>query len=359
MLQRFWVRGIRNLAEQRIELSPTVTIVTGVNNQGKTNFLEGIYFSIAGKPIPGESVSDLCAFGENAGSIGIDWYSEGRQNRLYRTLGASLSAMLDGVSISQSTLSKKIRTEYWSADIIRSFQESADLRRGLLDLAGSRCDASYRQLLMKYNRILAQRNAALKSKSIRLVELYTQPLIEVSYQFVVMRQRVLSDIFGMVNQWIPFFFGDQIVPLEANLVLKHTHPSDYKGVLDRYFSEFRDKELALGYTTAGAHRDDFDVLSGSKSVIRFMSRGINRIVSILVHMSILEKESASGIPVVLLLDDVFVEIAEELRDRLCAFVFSKYQCVYATTEFPRAFDDNDLKIYTISRGILSSHGAIK
>ena len=58
MVNKVWIKGFRNLVEQVVTLHPRVTVVLGPNNQGKTNFLEAVYFLMTGKS-PAKAQSDM------------------------------------------------------------------------------------------------------------------------------------------------------------------------------------------------------------------------------------------------------------------------------------------------------------
>ena len=91
------------------------------------------------------------------------------------------------------------------------------------------------------------------------------------------------------------------------------------------------KERALGYSLYGAHRDDFYIEIEGKKLMTFFSRGINRVMSLLIYVSeliILNRQGAS-FPV-LLLDDALAELDFKMKVGLLELMGKYTQLFYAS-----------------------------
>lgn len=350
MLLRFWVRNFRNLEEQLVMVSPGVTVILGDNNQGKTNFLEAIYFAGCGRSISSEKIEDLKPYSGGEGRLALEISQGDSVTRIYRDM-SDRRALSDGKVLSKASCSHLITPLYWSADIIRGFQESADCRRSVLDQMCVSMDLNFSKVLTAYSRVLTQRNAALKSKSSQLIELYTPPLVDLSAQILDKRIDALAIVFDKINRFLEPLFGDKLFDLVAIMKTKGIDISHYKDQLTAKLDQARDKEFALGYTSLGAHRDDFDVLFNNRSVIQFLSRGISRVLAILIQLSILELWGASS-PIILI-DDAFCEISGDLKKSLGDLIFSKYQSVYVTTDYADSNRFSQDGFFVMREGLLS------
>lgn len=326
------MRNFRNLSEQVVYFDPKITVVVGDNNQGKTNLLEAIYCAVSGKAIRGEQFSDLLALGAESGALAVEINDmQDGELRVYREFDrtSSRKPTLSNEFISQKKVDGRIVPVYWSADIIRSFQESGDSRRDLLDQMSTTFVPNYEILKRRYSRLLNQRNAALKNRSESAVMLYTSPLIECSYQITVAREAALNAVFDRINLLLPELPELGFSKLSPELILKRVNRLEYLESMRSILVENFQKELILGYTITGAHRDDFDVKHEDRSVIQFFSRGIARSIAILIHLVVLEGRKS---PYLVLIDDAFCEIAEALKLSLQTAVISRFQTVYVTTD---------------------------
>lgn len=354
MLSRLWVRNFRNLAEQIIEFESGVTVIVGDNNQGKTNLLEAVFCAASGKSIVGERIADLVRHNADSGVFALEVIGDtGVPIRIYREFDrrGTRAPVSDGQRVSQRDVCNDIDVVYWSADIIRSFQESADYRRDLLDQISIKSDPTYEKLIRSYSRALSQRNAALKSGSAVLVGLYTPPFIELSLKVTEIRRTVLTRVFELVNQYLHDLPLDGISNIEPILRIKRLDITRYRESMADALNESSAREYALGYTTVGAHRDDFDVLVDNRSIIQFFSRGVCRVIAVLINLSSLELWR--GNRTVILVDDAFCEIADGLKGALGKMVFSKFQSVYVSTDLTDCARFGSGRYGVIQRGLLT------
>ena len=84
-------RNFRNLGDVSVEFSPGVNVLWGMNAQGKSNILEGLYYFARGRSFRGVKDRDLVMFGEAAALCEIEF-----------TRGAGDTAVRLGAAIPQS-----------------------------------------------------------------------------------------------------------------------------------------------------------------------------------------------------------------------------------------------------------------
>lgn len=74
-ITEIFLQGFRNLSQLHIEPSEGINVIYGSNAQGKTNFLESLYFCAMGRSMRGKSDQQLIAFGWHPGkAISAFWY---------------------------------------------------------------------------------------------------------------------------------------------------------------------------------------------------------------------------------------------------------------------------------------------
>ena len=107
-----------------------------------------------------------------------------------------------------------------------------------------------------------------------------------------------------------------------------------KEQLSQEFEKITTKEIELGYTCIGPHRDDIIFKINDKDCKYFSSQGQQRTVALVVKLSLMEviKQEIGEYPI-LLLYDVLSELDQTRQDKLIELV-SKYQTLISCTKIP-------------------------
>lgn len=354
MIRKLWTRGFRNLSESAVSFSESgSTLVYGLNNQGKTSLLEAIYIATNGtSPIQPDLDKTICK-DQSETVLGADCIVDEEFYRLYVRYQPEKKRdiILNNTPVKQLRLLHELfHSNFISADILHIFQKEADFRRRDLDRFCSTYFTDYKSILSSYEQTLKQKNKLLKTdKTDSLLDLYNQQLIALGEQLFSYRKQALVDI----SQAMSSYF-EELNLLEFNhincLYMIHRcdklfNRSEYGNYLDVQFRQNRAKEIAIGYSCYGPHRDDFSVFINDQSCFDFYSRGINRMIAILFQLAKIElldnQFKQAG---VLLLDDTFAEIDHINRRLLLTFLMSKTQLIYATIsdQDRDLFDDADI-----------------
>ncbi len=362
MIRKLWVRGFRNLVADPLSFSDQKgTLVYGLNNQGKTSLLEAIYILTNGvSPIQSDLEKTICKQAQEA-ILGADFVIDEDFFRLYLRYqhNKKRDIIINDKPIKQlKQLQQLFHTEFISADILHVFQKEADYRRRDLDRFCSTYFDNYKSLISQYDQVLKQKNKLLKTDSdLSLLDVYNEKLVNLSSSIYSFRVESLSLI---TTQLMTYFSDLNLTDFADITCIYHIYgldsdvvTVDYPVFLAEKFSSNRQRELAIGYSCYGAHRDDFSVLIQHQSCFDFYSRGINRMVAILYQLAkvdLLDKKfNQSGL---LLLDDTFAEIDHINRRLLLTFLMNKSQLIYTTI----SDQDRDLfadgHIFEITNGAL-------
>ena len=226
---------------------------------------------------------------------------------------------------------------YFSPDELKLVKEVPEDRRSFLDIAISQFDKPYLYHLLKYNRILKMRNQILKSldskeSKIEQLKLFTPQLIETAEKIIEKRLTFLEKL-KIIAKNI-----HKIITLEEDLDISYSYkPKDNLNIkedLNIQYNNSLEKELELGYTTIGPHRDDIIFKINNLDCKQFASQGQQRTVALVVKLSLMEviKEEIGEYPI-LLLDDVLSELDNARQERLLSMT-TKYQTFISCTAIP-------------------------
>ena len=327
MIRKYWTKGFRNLEETVISLEDAKNVfLHGENNQGKTNFLEGLYLLGNGNSPITDSLENCIASDEKEAVLGLEFLGKDGAHKIYIQIDAEgkKRIQLDETVIKSITsIQKLLNVAFLSADVIRVFQENADFRRKELDRFTGIMYPDFLTQKKRYDRILKQKNAALKvgiKDAERLI--WNKQLVEHGIRLVKYRKQALAILELRLKELLdhikPEFSPSlRLIYQYFRLDEHYTSEEAYKADLLDKLNDDAFKESQTGYTLVGPHRDDFKIEIQLKSLFTHFSRGINRMVAILLklaQMIELDKE-VNNFPV-LLLDDTFAELDQLNKQKL-------------------------------------------
>ena len=116
-----------------------------------------------------------------------------------------------------------------------------------------------------------------------------------------------------------------------------------------------EKDMILGYTTVGPHRDDIKIKVNNEDVKIYGSQGQQRTCALSLKLAELElfKEKFNEYPV-LILDDAFSELDSNRRTKLLE-VIKEIQTIITCTELTNEMKLlKDVKIFNVQNGSIVS-----
>jgi len=163
------IRHFRNLGSQELELPSEGVALIGDNAQGKSNFLEAIYYLETFRSFRGARDEQLVAFDEGvfrvAGTMEPAKGSRGSEvvAAAFEKRGKRKKVSLDGAEPDRigDVLGRLAAVIFSPADI-ELVNGGPSERRRFLDIVLSLSEPEYLSALQDYKKILSRRNAALK-----------------------------------------------------------------------------------------------------------------------------------------------------------------------------------------------------
>ena len=335
MISHLHLEHFRNHEVLDVDLAP-ITVLTGNNGSGKTSVLEAI-----------SMLSLTTSWKTEKDSEVVSW-----DDAFCRVIGADLELVvqrspylkrikIDGISKRTFQVVGHLPTILFQPDDLRLLYGSPTERRQYMDRVISQTSQAYTQAVVKLAQVLRQRNRLLKQiqeggAGEEELFFWDQQLAELHVVIRVGRET----FFAAVNQRLPGIFAGMVpdgLPVTVQYVSSPAHMHIEEGVdFERAFlahlAHSRIKEVSVGATLYGPHREDMAVRWGEHPAESGMSRGQSR--SLLVAFKIVELDYLSthneNRPI-LLLDDIFSELDAERRERLFG-LFGEYQVVMTTTD---------------------------
>ena len=321
ILERIDILDFKNIAEAKLEFSPGVNCLLGRNGMGKSNLLEAIHFLSMARPLRSVPESSLTRHGAEMLMVKGEYAMDSgtaetvscgivkgkgktlrRNDKEYRRISEHIGKF-PIVTVTPA-----------DTDIVTG---SGEVRRRLMDTVISQADPAYLSRLIRYGRGLDNRNKMLRPGiSDRLLyESIEATMCEAAQGIHDARREWTAAIVPGFKRYYSRISDDaESASLEYRSSLNDRQLQE---VLDAE----RPRDLALGFTSAGVHRDDISTRLGDYSMRRLGSQGQVKTFIIALKLAIFDYlRDKGGITPILLLDDIFDKLDASRVARIIAEV---------------------------------------
>ena len=344
------LRNFRNYIDITLTFTHSINIFIGENGQGKTNILEAIYYAAMGHSHRTNIDGELIRWQQDSASISIFFSRLTIENSLLFKLNTNQKKEIinNSYTIKPKELIGLLNVVLFSPEDLMLIKGMPNMRRRFLDIEISQISPAYYQQLIKYNRIVSQRNTLLKKirehkEKPEMLDAWDEQLAIVGSQIVKKRQIVIKKLAMLAN-----LMHRKITDNKENLtVVYHKHGIDGTAIdnlaeeYSRKLVELRQNDIWRGSTSVGPHRDDLILSVNGVNLRTFGSQGQQRTGVLALKLAELEfiKSEAGEYPV-LLLDDVMSELDASRREHLITFIRDRIQTFITATE-KKYFPDNE------------------
>ena len=364
--------NFRNYKELNLDFSEGINIFIGEIGVGKTIILDAIYvLSLTKSNRYGTNLDLINHQEESTSLIGEVDYLDYLKRYQVDISKNSKKVYINNQEIKRITdyISNFCVTTFMPSDI-DIIKGSPSTRRNLLNIQIGELYNNYLKYVNEYNSLLKIRNDYLKKLNInrnmdfKYLEVIDQKMIEISLKIYYFRYFYVSEI----NKIIPVVFKKitNISNLQLeyvnNLNLETYDEEKIKDLLKNKFKKNLNKEIILGMTLNGVHRDDLIFKINSYDAKIYASEGQQKMIVIAYKISelLLFKKIKKEYPV-LLLDDVFSEIDVKKRNNIIKYLKSDIQVIITTNDILNIDKSlvDEAKIFKIKNGNIKTKGGVK
>lgn len=313
------LKNFRNYESLSIDFDEGTNILYGENAQGKTNILESLYVSGTSKSHRGSKDREMISFEKEEAHI----KTVVKKNDSFHQIDFHLKKNSSkGIAVNKMPIRKAgelfgiLNIVFFSPEDLNVIKEGPSGRRRFLDMELSQLDRVYLHNLTSYHRIMQQRNKLLKDIFFRpelkkTLSVWDEQLISYGKKIILQREDFLREL-----EKIVYGIHKNISGGRENLVLNY-EPSATAEQLGREMEKARERDLRMGITAVGPHRDDISFMANGTDIRKFGSQGQQRTCALSLKMAEIElvKKMIHDTPV-LLLDDVLSELDSSRQNYL-------------------------------------------
>ena len=305
-LNRIIVSNFKNITDADISFSPKINCICGDNGEGKTNFLDAVYYLSMTKSFLSSSDRYTFTYGKDEAVLHGDYVSDGGVvdiavsvrsdgNKTVRHNGKAYKRMSEHIG--------KIPVVMTAPSDVALIHDSGEERRRFLNMMISQMDQEYLRAVVSYNRLLRQRNYILKQEPVQDILLDT--VSERMFGFSECIYEARSRVAGMLNERTASFYG---LISEGKETVEIRYRSDLSGgaATAELFASSVQKDKVMGFTTSGVQRDDLEFFMDGYPVRKCSSQGQQKSFLLALKMAQYSvMREVSGVRPILLFDDLF------------------------------------------------------
>ncbi len=314
----------KNFESIDFDFDSKINCFVGNNGVGKTNILDAIYHLSFGKSYFNPITSQNIKHGSDFFVVDGYYIKEDRDEKIIISAKKGHKKVIKRNGKIYDTFSEHIgflplvMISPADRDLIT---EGSDTRRKFIDGVISQSDKEYLNLILKYSKVVSQRNALLKYFFVNAtfdpvtLDVYDQQLNK--YGTTIYKKRVeFLEIFIpiFINRYNAISSGSENVSLTYQSKLSET---DLLSLLKSSLP----KDRVVQYTSVGIHKDDLSFEIDGYPIKKFGSQGQQKSFLIalkLAQFDFIKKQCL--VNPILLLDDVFDKLDEQRVEHIIKLV---------------------------------------
>ena len=344
-IQQISLINFRNYQNLNLQIDGLVNVFYGNNAQGKTNILESIFYSAFGMSHRTSNEDDLVKMSCREMASEVTFSNLYGDHTLRVKRQNICERMKKQISLDDNVIKSKehygtLNIVMFSPEDLQIVKGEPALRRRFLDMEIAQTNRYYYGLLVKYNRVLQQRNKFLKDARENILdhaqlEVWNKEIANVAAEIISLRLKVLKKINSIAGS-----IYKEITNQKEELVVNYELKTNSSAIIcsqedsleswrECYLAKLRERQtidVLRGSTGIGPHRDDLSITVNDNNLRSFGSQGQQRSGALALKLAEMEyvKKEAGEYPV-LLLDDVMSELDSERRKQILNFIDGRVQ----------------------------------
>ena len=341
LLETIQAHDFRNLSGE-VSWGAGLNIIYGDNGQGKTNWLEAIYFLATSKSFRTQRPQETISFGKEMAII------RGRvahSKEIHRDLQVAIQGSTKTLSVNnkRETVARylgQISVVAFTADELDVTRGSPEARRKFLDKGVVSLHTGYIQTLIDYNRVIKQKKHLLHnilteniklSDAFKLIEPWNEQLIPLSAAIHRRREDYVERLKHVLEKRL---FGHEEMTLRYRSSLRDKGDlRDYENIIAAHLHKRLEAEVQSASVLVGPHRDDLEILFDGRDIRVFGSSGQQRSALIVLDLGVImlyhswHKEYP-----LFIMDDVDAELDRKRITKLLEYLEGRTQTFITTSK---------------------------
>jgi DNA replication and repair protein RecF len=358
ILNKLSVMNYKNIRQAEVVCSGKINCFFGNNGVGKTNLLDAVYYLSFCKSHRNTNDNQLIYRGEDLCILQGMYDFDTKEEDIFCSVRTGQRKIFKRNKKEYGKLSEHIGllpiviVSPSDSDLISGGSEE---RRRFVDMIVSQHDKSFLNALIQYNKALAQRNSLLRNGN-RDVTLYEV----IEYQMALYGKEIHDKRKMMIESLEPIFnkYHEGICNVPEKVGLKYESQLDGDVDFAKSLKNSFEKDLIIGYSTFGTHKDDIKMTLEEQLIRKTGSQGQNKTFLIALKLAQYSFMTTKGsTKPILLLDDIFDKLDSERVEKIIGIVSSDvFGQIFITDTNRKYLDriletiDKDYSLFKVEKG---------
>lgn len=368
-LQSIYILNFKNIRETNLHFADKINCFVGLNGQGKTNLLDAIYYlsfcKSAFNAIDSQNITHEADFAMIQGSYALRQDEEEQitcglkrgVKKQFRRGKKDYKRLIDHIGLLPLVMVSPADQEL--------ILDGSEARRKFIDGVISQYDKLYLEHLNEYGTLLKQRNAVLKQYE-AIPEALPNDLMTVLEEQMNRHAQHIFQMRGLFMQaFEPIFqqIYQEIADGAEEVHLTYVSQLQKRDLLEA-LEQTRSRDLILGWTSQGIHKDELEMQLGDHPLKQVASQGQQKtfLLALKLAQAVFLSAKNDDVAPILLLDDIFDKLDNERVARIVRLVRSdRFGQIFITdtdrqhlTDILRTSDFPTDKIFSVSNGQITT-----
>ncbi|MCS5591909.1 MAG: DNA replication and repair protein RecF [Gammaproteobacteria bacterium] len=357
IIEKLHVHRFRNLSNQYLEPSKNINLLLGENAQGKTNFIEALYYLGHNRSFKTKRTKDVIPFDSDLLQVGA--IIDNVRVLLKKTNSKSEITIDQQKAQNNSQLSQLLPTQIISPDRGFVVGGAPKLKRSYLDWGVFHIKPDLLITYKSYNKTLKNINLLLVKNNTKELEYWLSKLAHLSLDISKARleyMEALNNIIDKTNKNDNIDFFRQIGDLSMNFQsgwARGVDPLNYDSVFE-YLTTNTQSFVRLKHLGCGPHKANIEYLLNNKTE-GHLSRGEQKNLSLVYWMVQVLLLVEKNIKPIVLIDDISSELDQHKINQTLQFLSALDVQIFITDigNTDLSFSQEKVKTFRIQNGIIS------
>ena len=329
--------NFRNYKKKNFDNFSNLNIIIGKNGIGKTSIIEAIYLGSLAKSFKTNNEYSIINENNDFFKIKIHYFDYGPKKNLelYLDKNGKKTKINSKMQRKLSDFISQYRIILLSPDELKLIKSSPTTRRNYLNIQVSQLHKEYLYYLNNYNNLIKNKNDYLKKMYLnsnldsRYLDIIDEKIVDEGMKIYKYRFEYIN----LINKYINDIFANYSKKSEVHIDYLSDFEINDKDKLLKILKKNRQKDINLGMTSFGIHRDDYEFMHNKHNSKDYSSEGLQKLIVLAMKLSEVQIFiSEYDIYPILLLDDLFSELDNKNRNNIFKSLNKNIQVFITTTD---------------------------
>lgn len=354
MIKELYFSDFRNLKDKKIKLSNGFNLIYGQNAQGKTSFMEAIYFGATGKSFRTKKNLEMIKYNSNDAKVFVKL--KDMSNYAINLFKEEKKYYKNGEKIKYIDYIGDILAVSFIPEDVELVMGNPSVRRTFFNYEISQINRNYLNSIVEYEKVLKARNKFLKDKKIEdpIFAIYNDRYVDLCVKIIMIRNEYINELNNHLDKNYKTLFNENntlLLKYENFLKIKEVgNEKVLKVKIEELLKNKLSNDLMVGFSNYGIHKDEYIFELNGKNARYYSSQGEKKSIVFILKISEIELiENKFNKKPIFLMDDITSFFDNFRKNQIINYFLEKeIQCFLTSTE--------DLKIvgkkYIVDGGII-------